>query len=180
MNTLSRFLKDKKAGANAIIGVVILIFSMFMIMLLCEIGRLYIIVEQIQNDLDASNGSVWAVVDRERLAYGTIQFHSSSESVTTGANRSRQKFIEYLRKNLDLNASLEPNDPDKYIAGPVTIQRYEVYLSSNIPLTNSDGIYIDKVSVYSKINVPIKLMFSMFGDTYNATIKRVTNLEDDL
>lgn len=180
MNTLSEFLKERQGGANAILGIVILLGSMFMIMLLLEIGRLYIIVEKIQNDLDASNAATWAVVDRERLAYKQIQFNSITESRATGDHRAKQKFIEFLKKNMDLNANLGPNDPDKYMAGPVTIERFEVYLKSDLPLTNSDGIYINKVSVYSKINVPIKLMFSMFGDVYQAKVKRVTNLEDDL
>lgn len=180
MNILSRFLRERKAGANAILGVVILLCGMMMVMLLMEIGRLYVIADKVQNDLDSSNAAVWAVIDRTSIASGVLQFHSSTESRTTGVNRSRTKFIEYLRKNMELDASLKPIDADKFIAGPVSIQSYEVYLASDLPLTNSDGIYINKVSVYSKINVPVKLMFPMFGETYQLTVKRVTNLEDDL
>lgn len=180
MNILNRFLRDQKGGANAIIGVVILFFSMLFIMLLIEIGRLYLIAESLKNDLDAANASVWAVVDQERLAYKEIQFHRVTETEADGVARAESKFREYLRENMDLLPSLHPDNPDGVIAGPITLERFEVYLKPDLPLTNSDGIFIDKVSVYSKINVPVTLLFEVFGDTYNMPVQRVTNLEDDL
>ncbi|MBP1931820.1 hypothetical protein [Ammoniphilus resinae] len=178
MSILNRFFRDKKGGANAIIGVVILFLSMLFIMLLIEIGRLYVIAESFKNDLDFANASVWAVVDQERLAYREIQFHKSSETEADGVVRAQNKFSEYLCENMNLSPSFQPNNPDGVIAGPVTLERFEVYLQPYLPLTNSEGIYIDKVSVYSKITVPVKLLFKMFGDTYNLPIIRVTNLED--
>lgn len=180
MNILNRLIGDQKGGSNAIVGVVIIFFSMLFIMLLIEIGRLYLIAESFKNDLDFANASVWSVVDIERLAYREIQFHSLTETEADGLARAKNTFRAYLQENMNLLPSLHPDDPNGVIAGPVAIERYEVYLKPDIPLTNTDGIYIDKVSVYSKINVPVKLLFEVFGETYDMPVIRVTNLEDDL
>jgi hypothetical protein len=178
VNILNKFLINKKGGANAILGVVILLFGMLMVMLVVEIGRLYLLAETFKNDLDSANASVWAVVDRDQLANHIIQFHSITETREEGDDRARNQVLIYLQKNMRLSPALFPNNPNGPIAGPVTVERFESYLSSDIPLTNADGIPLNKVSVYTKINVPVRLLFHIFGDIYNMPVYRVTDLED--
>lgn len=182
MRILNSFLKNKKGSGMALVGIFWLLMSMYLVMLLLEIGRLYLVVDHFQNDLDFANGSVWAVVDRERLSNRLIQFHGLTESREDGDERAREKFIEYLQKNMDLNGSMKPADPNQTIIdGPVTVKKFETYISTDVPLTNGDGILVTKASVYSQINVPIKLMFPMFGTVdYNATITKMTDLESKL
>lgn len=183
INYLTKFHKDQRASGAALIGFVVLSFLLTLMFFLVEVGHVYIAKARIQNDMDFANGSTYAVLNMDKMAYGIYQFHGDGEGESDGYNRALAKYEEKLCENMMLNpGTLTPVNPAKSdVGGPVQIERFEVYLEDDLPLVNSDGYEIDKVSVYSKIKVPIKLYFQpLFGDYYQAEVSRVTDLEDDL
>ncbi|WP_047153681.1 hypothetical protein [Aneurinibacillus tyrosinisolvens] len=178
---LKRFHNDKRGIGSALIGFVALSFGLTLMFLLVEMGHVYLAKAKIQNDMDFANGSTYAVLDMDKMAYGIYQFHNDGESRLDGYNDALAKYEEKLAENMQLNpGALTPISAKSDVGSPVQIERFEVYLKDDLPLTNSDGYFIDKVAVYSKIKVPIKLYFPLFGDYYYAEASRVTDLEDDL
>ncbi len=177
-----RFFKDRQGNGNAVIGLIIVLMISMIFFLLVEIGHLYISVQHIKNDLDFANMAVWKELNQDQLAYGIYQFHNEYETPQQGLNRARETFMQYLSRNAGLNPfSFKPIPTHPLLADdPVQIIDFRVYLKDDLPVLSPEGKTIDKISVYSRIRVKIKTLFSMFGEGVVTDVGIISNLEDDL
>ncbi|MBO8171210.1 MAG: hypothetical protein H0Z33_04865 [Bacillaceae bacterium] len=179
---IAKLMKDRRGTGNAILGVFLLLGLSLMIFLLIEIAHLYMAVHHVKNDLDFANMAVWKDMDREGLAYGTYRLHRKDEPRMEGLRRGRATFEKYLSYNMELNPFiLTPINTDtSIIEGPVRIERFDVYLSEDLPVEAPNGMLVDRVSVYSRINVNVRTLFRLFGETVNLDIDMLSNIENDL
>ncbi|BCJ88172.1 hypothetical protein [Effusibacillus dendaii] len=176
MSILNKFLKSRRAAATTLISLTIVLLLTYAAFLIVEVGRLYALHNRFQNDLDFANGAAWAAIDRERLAYGVVQFHAVNESRSEGDRRAEDVFLAALRKGMNVSDLMTPESPaQSVIAGPVELNDFQVYLASDLPAATPQGFPIEKISVYSKITIPVKLLF--FGQVFQMGVQRVTDFQ---
>lgn len=146
-------------------------------------------VEIMQDSLDFSNLAVYKNISQKELGdTGNIKFEE------TDLTTAYATFKEYIEKNFDLDTSLSPKGADSYIYGQVVITDLRIYNVVNNLITeykydstsgtfiklldnvsyavnSPDGHKIEKTSIYSAIDVNVKMLFKYDDENYTRKIE---------
>jgi len=89
-------------------------------------------------------------VNEEALSVGELRLNIVEAENT---------FKEFLRSNLKLDENLNPIE-GSIASGQVIINDFVVYNPENLPAVDPLGNYLDDVSIYCKITVPLTPFFA--------------------
>lgn len=143
----------------------------------------------LKNGLDLSNLSVYKDISTEELGRtGNIMFNE------TDLNRAYNTFSSYLKKNFNLDGNLVCKNANSFIYGKLDVTDFRIYnvidnrvteykynLSSgtfikildnvNYPVNTPNNKKVDKTSIYTQIDVNMKMIFK-YSDENNS--KKIT------
>lgn len=167
---IKRLWNDERGAATISINalVVILLLTMFSVLVIDTfyLGVCYLYVK---TEADMANRAVYADVDPVKLA---------DREFYIDATVGEQKFYEYLKKNLKLDNDLKMTGTNLRIVGPIKVLDFKIYNSSDLPAVSPLGNSIEKVTVFSRLEIQVQpIFYGLFG---NITIRPYieTNLPD--
>lgn len=167
-----KIFRDKKASysSTAVIGLKVITIFVLISILLVDLLLFVMTRSVIKTQMDYANRAVYAELDMDRLARRELYIDEV---------QGEAKFYEYLRSNLDLNASLEQINV-RYRLLDVRVVEFEIYNTADLPAVTPQGQAINHVAVYSRLEVDIQPL--LFGITPVITISPylVTDLPDHL
>lgn len=166
-------LKDQRGSGSGITLKSLAVILIMLMLVAVIIDSLYVAVAYfyIKTQMDMSNRAVYAEVDILKLA--DRQFYIDE-------NKGEKRFYSYLKKNLNLDNSLEPINPGFNIVGPIKIIDFEIYNEEDLPSVTPVGTYVDMISVHSRIEVKIRPIFYGFFDDVTIRPYIDTDLPDKL
>lgn len=107
-------------------------------------------------------------IDQTKTAYGEMDLDE---------NQAKNTFIEYLKRNLELDNELKPINTNKNY-GQITIKELEVYTNNELPARcswNTD-IQYPCIHVVIETNVKIRFLKAIYGDNLKIIIHRDVDL----
>jgi len=161
---------DRKGGASAVIGSIIIFIAMLLLALVFDTAFLYARRDAIKQALDYSNMAVYRNLNREKLADSILEIDKTA---------AQETFREFLAHNLRLDGNLNPL-PGSLAAGVVDIVDFRVFNPEELPNTDGLGNPITEVSVYSQVMVPVKPLFSGLFTTVSVSVAITTDIPEGL
>lgn len=158
LKRIERLLKDEKGSGGSSISIMSMVLLLFFVLIMYVLIDFYYMANVyafVKNQQDLSNRAVYAELDQTHLADRELYI---DELV------GRQKFEEYLVKNLELNSSNIPAR-NMRLVGNVVVKEFEIYNTAELPAITPNGKVINTVSVYSEIEIEIQpFLFGRFGN----------------
>lgn len=155
-NVFKEIHNDERGGGAtvAIKGLVLIVFISGMLLVLIDFYYLANVYRYVKDQQELANRAVYAAIDMNQLAERNIFIDEVD---------GREVFEDYLTKNLDLDAVGVPNRHLK-IVGSINVKNFEIYNTTELPNVTPNGVDVDKVSVYSEIEVEVEpLLVGKFG-----------------
>jgi len=167
-----KFLRDNRASysSTAVIGIKIITLFVIFSILLVDLFLFVLTRNVIKTQMDYANRAVYAELDMNRLARRELYIDPV---------QGQAKFYEYLRDNLDLNASLEQVNY-RYRLLDVRVVDFRIYNESDLPATTPAGQTIDFVAVFSRLEVDIQPILFGFEPVITIRPYLITDLPDHL
>jgi len=156
--------KDKRGSGALIFGLFFLIPFMTFSMFLVESRFLYAVKNTADDAVTAAALAALKSNNPVDAAYGEYLLDT---------NAARGTFYEYLRKNMKLDAGMNPL-PGSFAAGPVYVDEFIVYNPGSYPAFCPRGTYIKNTAVHVVVRFRAKrpALRGLFGEYVDIVIHR--------
>ncbi|WP_187286582.1 hypothetical protein [Thermosediminibacter oceani] len=157
-------MKDKRGSGTIIFGLLFLIPFMTFSLFLIESRLLYTVKNAADDAVTAAALAALKSTNPVDIAYGEYMLD---------INTARETFYEYLRKNMKLDAGMNPL-PGSIAAGAVYVEEFTVYNPGSYPTFCSRGTYIQNTAIHVVVRFKTRraALKGLFGEYVDITIHR--------
>lgn len=157
LKVIKTIYKDERGSGGGTIAIKSIVLTVFFALIMYVIINFYFMANVyaiIKDQQDLANRAVYAELDETYLADRKLYIDET---------RGRQKFEEYLDKNLELDSHNIPAR-NMRLVGSVVVKKFEIYNTDELPAVTPNGKTVNTVSVYSEIEVEIQpFLVGRFG-----------------
>lgn len=157
-------MKDKRGSGTIIFGLLFFIPFMTFSMFLVECRFLYTIKNAADDAVVAAALAALKSANPVDIAYGEYMLDT---------NAARDTFYEYFRKNMKLDAGMNPL-PGSVAVGPVYVDEFIVYNPGSYPTFCLRGTYIKNTAIHVVVKFRAKrpALKGLFGEYVDIVIHR--------
>lgn len=153
-----------KMIVNLLIGSIVIITLIIGFTFVTSIIDIHTLGNRVEDSLIASGWTGFSKVDLDKIAERVNISEEEDREIFLEKKAAKDLVIEYIKKNLDLDAAFYPKDesyiPHKY--HPVIIDNITIYNPDNIPAVCSEGVDLKRTTICISIRVPVDVKWLGF------------------